>query len=78
MSTETPKTTHAGNVKPGPAKYLVTEPHDHEKLKHGDIVWVAEDCRFNNVLVRCSDHTIHRLVDRNDQYVHLLPVLEQE
>lgn len=54
----------------GPDKYTVTHAHKHETLRHGDIV-VMSFHDGSNVLIRPSDATIHRLADRDGQYVHL-------
>jgi len=62
----------AGKIAPSPAKYTVTDAHDHATLNVGDVVVMTmTPGRMENQLFRFSDCTLHELADHNDQYVHL-------
>lgn len=65
------KSIDAGHVAPSSKRYRITFPHDHKKLKAGDIVIMTETPDFANLLLREQDMTLHRLADDSDQYVHL-------
>lgn len=67
----TNKQIDAGDVGPGPTRYRVTHTHDHEALGVGDMVVIAEAPLKNNVLVRCSDFTVHSVYGKHEQFVHL-------
>lgn len=70
MSTTGPDIS-AGNVSPSTRRYEVTYPHDHKTLKIGDVVVMAETPKLENVLIRLTDMTLHRICDDSEQYVHL-------
>lgn len=67
---------HAGSISPSSNKYLVSDPHDHRSLKHGDIVVLSESPGRHNLIIRLSDMSLHQLKDEYDQYVHLEPFKE--
>jgi hypothetical protein len=60
----------AGDVRPGPAMYKVVYLHAHQTLKIDDLVRLVETPDHDNLLVR-HDWTLHRLADKDGQYVHL-------
>ena len=64
----------AGEVAPSKLRYRVVEAHDHKTLQVGDIVVMLETPKFDNVLLRKVDMTLHVLTDANDQYVRLSPI----
>ncbi|MFA5635707.1 MAG: hypothetical protein WC977_07355 [Anaerovoracaceae bacterium] len=61
----------AGAIVPSTMRYTVTNPHDHDTLKAGDVVVLVADHLINYFLLRTEDMTLHSLKDGGDQYVHL-------
>lgn len=62
----------AGNVGPSVNKFIVIDGHYHKSLECGDVVVMSLDVKGdNNILIRLSDMTTHKLTDSDDQYVHL-------
>ena len=70
---ETPsRSIQSGNLPFSPRKYVVSDPHEHDTLRLGDLVSVAcheYDMAF--YLYRHRDGTLHLLADGSDQYVHV-------
>lgn len=64
----------ANNVAPSKIQYAVTFTHGHKNLCVGDVVMLVETPKFNNVLLRLSDNTLHDLQGQSEQYVHLKPI----
>jgi hypothetical protein len=61
----------AGIVTPSQKVWVITDAHDHKKLKEGDRVIMTETPSFQNLLYRPSDDTLHDLSDDHEQYVHM-------
>ena len=62
----------AGSIAPSIKRYRVTYLHDHKTLKTGDVVVMTESPKFDNLLLREPDMTLHFLQDNNGQYVHMV------
>jgi hypothetical protein len=61
----------AGSIGPSVRRYRVTWSHGHSTLNPGDIVVMVESPEMRNWLLREPDMTLHSLMDKHDQYVHL-------
>jgi hypothetical protein len=68
--------TNTGNEAPSSKRYRVTDPHNYEDLKVGDIVTLAITPVLHgytpiNFLIRIDDMTLHPTKDKNCQFIHL-------
>lgn len=62
----------AGSVAPSMKRYRIIWPHNHKTLRAGDVVVMTETPRYENLLLREPDMTLHGLQDDSDQYVHMV------
>ena len=66
----------AGGVEPSTRRYVVTHPHDHLTLKSRDVVVMVCTPKFENLLLRIEDMTLHALEGKHEQYVHLAEAIQ--
>lgn len=66
----------SGSIEPSTKRYFVTHPHKHASLLFGDVVVMVETPNMENVFLKVSDLTLHKLTDSMDQYVHVAELIE--
>ena len=68
----------AGDVPPGPDRFVVTHTHKHPTLNVGDVVVMrCVPKHGRNTWVRVEDSTTHHICGASEQYVHVSPASEE-